>query len=285
MKELNVAKTCGIVGTIFTFLFVLALTASCTSGPEGPKRTIPKFLSIKTSVSGLEDETIPVTIRIYNTDTDQEHIWNKAGNGPYEIGIMDPEEGNVYIIIAEAEGHTVQPESYKVRIADGDNAVITNNETSEEVSQLDFQFTPEGTIKVIDVNKIAIQPEPGSYLGTPDGELSKVLLQDVQIRKGVCDKDYFSPWFPSAKKGDPCLVVSGHVQNQDKDKFHIGMSALGYDETGEAVAGTLDAAHIAGAIGLYLEYEETGEFTMHLNFSDNISTVRIFAQSAPVPLP
>jgi hypothetical protein len=142
MKTLNVAKTCGIVGTILTFLFVLALTASCTSGPEGPKRTIPKFLSIKTSVSGLKDETILVTTRIYNMDTGEETISRKAGNGPSEIGIREPEEGNVYTITAEAEGHTVYPESYKVRITEDDTTVITNNENGEEVSQLDFQFTP-----------------------------------------------------------------------------------------------------------------------------------------------
>ncbi len=48
MKTLNVAKTCGIVGTILTFLFVLVLTASCNSGTDSvpeprydPGRTIP----------------------------------------------------------------------------------------------------------------------------------------------------------------------------------------------------------------------------------------------------
>lgn len=145
MKKLNVVKFCGTASIILTSLFVLALTASCTSEPEGPERTIPKFLSIQTSVNGLEDETIPVTIRIKNLEDGEGHTWSKAGNGPYEIGIIDPEEGNVYTIIAEAEGYTVQPESYTVRIAAGDNAVITNNETGEEASQLDFQFTPAPT--------------------------------------------------------------------------------------------------------------------------------------------
>jgi len=137
--------------------------------------------------------------------------------------------------------------------------------------------------------EIKVKPELGSYLRSPNDELSKIVLKDVQVKTGICDKDYFSPWFPSAKKGEPCVVVSGHILNRDKEKFHIGMSALGYDEAGEVVAGTLDAAHITGAIGLYLEYEQTGEFTMHLNFCDNIcdniSTIRIFAQSTSVPLP
>lgn len=123
---------------------------------------------------------------------------------------------------------------------------------------------------------IAVQPEPGQYLGTGD-ELSGVILKDVQVRVDVCDKDYFSPWFPSPKKGEPCLVVSGHIQNQDKEKFEISMSALGYDKAGEIVAGTLDAAHIAGAIGLHLEYGEIGEFTLHLNYSEEVRTIQVFA--------
>ena len=143
MKTLNVAKTCGIAGAILTLLFVFALTTSCNSGPVGPKRTIPKFLSVNTSVSGLKDENVPVTIRINNVETDEEHTWSKTGNGPYEIGIIDPGEGQVYTITAEAEGYTAQPESYEVRIGADDTTVIINNDTGEEVPRQDFRFTPE----------------------------------------------------------------------------------------------------------------------------------------------
>ena len=124
--------------------------------------------------------------------------------------------------------------------------------------------------------KIKLEPAPGSYLSAGD-ELSRVILKDARVRVDACDRDYFSPWFPSPKRGESCLVVSGHIQNLDKEKFYIGMSALGYDESGEIVAGTLDDAHIAGAIQLHLEYGEIGEFTLHLNLSDNISTIRISA--------
>jgi len=144
-----------------------------------------------------------------------------------------------------------------------------------EIDGKDYGTIP-CTIKVTGITSITIQPEPGSYLGTGD-EISGVILKDIQVKTGICDKDYFSPWFPSPKKGEPCLVVSGHIQNQDKEKFEISMSALGYDKAGEMVAGTLDAAHIAGAIGLHLEYEEIGEFTMHLNYSEEIRTIQVFA--------
>lgn len=139
-------------------------------------------------------------------------------------------------------------------------------------------------INVSNIADIVIQPAPGSYLSA-GGEQSEVILKDVQIKVEVCDRDYHSPWFPSVKKGELYLVVSGHVQNQDREKFEIAMSARGYDEAGEIVAGTLDAAHIAGAIGLHLEYGEIGEFTLHLNMSENISTIWISASGSLITPP
>jgi hypothetical protein len=131
---------------------------------------------------------------------------------------------------------------------------------------------------------IEVEPSPCSYLGT-DEVPSTVVLKDVQVNKAVCDRDYFSPWFPSTKKGEPCLVVSGHIQNQDKEKFEISMSALGYDESGKTVSGTLDAAHITGAIGLHLGQGEIGEFTRHLNLSDEMRAIRIYAFNSVITPP
>jgi len=133
---------------------------------------------------------------------------------------------------------------------------------------------------------IKVEPSPGSYLSSGD-ELSGVILKDVQIRVDACDKEYFSPWYPShtVKKGDPCLVVSGHIQNMHQENSEIAMYAEGYDKSGEQVAWTLDAAHIAGQIGLHLEYEETGEFTLHLNLSESTSTIRIYANNYSVTPP
>jgi len=131
---------------ILTIIPCFALsTTSCNSGPVGPKRTIPKFLSIKTSVSGLKDEAVLVTTRIYNTDNTGmgELKWNKAGNGPSEISIREPKEGHVYTIIAEAEGYTVQPESYRIRVIGNTAYIVSDNETGEEALHLDSHFTPE----------------------------------------------------------------------------------------------------------------------------------------------
>jgi hypothetical protein len=151
---------------------------------------------------------------------------------------------------------------------------------------------PEETIKnTIPDNQgetsITLQPEPGSYLRNAFDEPSAVILKGVQVEADICDKEYFSPWYPShaVKKGDPCLVVSGHIQNMHEENSEIAMYAEGYDTSGEQVAWTLDAAHISGQIGLHLKYEETGEFTLHLNLSENTSTVRIYANNYSVVPP
>jgi len=135
--------------------------------------------------------------------------------------------------------------------------------------------------------EIKVEPMPGSYLRNSQDESSGVILKDVQIKASICEKEYFSPRYPShtVKEGDPCLVVSGHIQNRHEENSEIAMYAEGYDEAGEQVAWTLDAAHIAGQIGLHLEYKETGEFTLHLNSSEDIRTIRIFANNYSVTPP
>jgi len=133
-----------------TIVLTLAISAtSCNFGPRGPKKEIPKSLAsltLNSSRSGLKDKTVLVITHIYNETTGmEEQEWFKTGNGLSEIGIYGPKDGNVYTINAEAEVHRVQPESYKVRIIDEETStvVITNNDTGENVTILDFQFTPE----------------------------------------------------------------------------------------------------------------------------------------------
>lgn len=163
MKTLNVVKTCGIVGTILTLLFVYALTTSCSN--PGPERTIPKAIEVTTSVSGLESDDVLVTIFVNDQNTGEENSnWKKrTGNSTYEIGIEEPEEGDIYTVTAEAEGYTIQPESYEVRIGANDTAVITNTETGEEVSQLDFRFIPpdKTTQGVVSTEDIGFQYPAG----------------------------------------------------------------------------------------------------------------------------
>lgn len=135
--------------------------------------------------------------------------------------------------------------------------------------------------------EITVTPAPGAFLTNSEEASSEVLLKDIQINKSVSDKQYFSPWFPGniVNAGEFILVVSGSIQNQHQENKEIAMYAKGYDEKGQQVAWTLDATHIAGQIGLHLENGETGEFTLHLNFSDNTKAILIYANNYNVTPP
>jgi len=129
--------------SILTIFLCLALFTMSCSNP-GPKREISKDVNIIGLFRGLKEGADPVIIRIYNLDTGIEHgkISVPGKNAPFEMGIGNPEEGQGYTLIAEDQGYTVQPESYKVRVIDDKAYFVSNNETGEKVLILEFQFIP-----------------------------------------------------------------------------------------------------------------------------------------------
>ncbi len=140
-----------------------------------------------------------------------------------------------------------------------------------------------GTVEV--AMEIAVVPGPGSMLTTSNGELSKILLENIQIEKTVSDKQY-DQLIPnhSIKPGDPILSLTLTIQNTHQEYKIVGISAVGYDTSGVQVAGTLDDVLHAMA-WTQLEYQEIGEITLHLNFSKNIKSIKIFGNNYQYPVP
>jgi hypothetical protein len=139
------------------------------------------------------------------------------------------------------------------------------------------------------VNKqeIAIIPAPGSYLRDSQNISSEVVLQTVKLTKGVSDKQYRSVGTKNTivNAGEPIWVLSGSIQNKHSTNKEITMYAEGYDDDGRVLSWTLDAAHILGQIGLHLDTGATSDFSLHMYFSEEITTVRIFASNYPVTPP
>jgi len=140
------------------------------------------------------------------------------------------------------------------------------------------------------LSSISISPSVGSYLTNLQDKSSEVLLKSIQMNKGICNEQYFSPYYPTPSHtvslGDPIIVVKGAIQNQHKENTWIDIWAEGYNETGEQVCWTLDAdPHPWYHIILRLETEETSEFTMHMNYSEDISSIHVYASNYPVPPP
>ena len=131
------------------------------------------------------------------------------------------------------------------------------------------------------LQSITLLPSSGSYLTNSENISSEVLLKDAQITTWTSQKEYHSPWYPTGTVniGESILIVTGTIQNKHEQNEEIAIYAEGYDQNGKQVAWTLDAAHIAGQIGLHLEKEAVGQFTLHLNTAENIKSIRIFANN------
>ncbi len=141
--------------------------------------------------------------------------------------------------------------------------------------------SPSGNVAM----EIEVVPGPGSFVTTSNGELSKILLENIRIEKTVSDRQY-DQLIPNRtiKPGDPILTVTINIQNTHPEYKIIGISAVGYDEAGAQVAQTLDDI-LHGMAWTQLEYQETGEITAHLNFSKNIELIKIFGNNYQYPVP
>lgn len=133
--------------------------------------------------------------------------------------------------------------------------------------------------------EIAVVPGPGSVLTNSNGELSKILLENVQIEKTVSDKQY-DQLIPNhtIKPGDPMLSLTLTIQNTHPEYKIVGISAVGYDTSGVQIALTLDDI-LHAMVWTQLEYQEIGEITLHLNFSKNIKSIKIFGNNYQYPVP
>ena len=135
--------------------------------------------------------------------------------------------------------------------------------------------------------EIAVIPSPGSALTTPwgDGELSKVLLENVQIEKTASSirYDQMVPNY-SVQIGDPILSITIDILNIDLEYDLVYISAVGYDASGVQVARTLDDV-VHAWVFTKLAYQETGEITLHLNFSNKIKLIKIFGANSKYLIP
>ncbi len=127
--------------------------------------------------------------------------------------------------------------------------------------------------------EIPVEPEAGSYLCNERDEMSGVMLKDVTVSVGVCDRPYKQPGRTTLREGDACLIVGGHIQNQHKERYRLTMHALGYNKAGQTVAWTLESDGIAGQPGRHVTYGATSTFTLHMNPSEEIETIRLYASS------
>ncbi|MDD5190662.1 MAG: hypothetical protein PHE50_06450 [Dehalococcoidales bacterium] len=133
--------------------------------------------------------------------------------------------------------------------------------------------------------EIVVVPGPGSVLPRADGAFSQILMTNVKVAKTPSNLEYLQ-LSPSQiiKQGDQILVMTLTIQNMHEGYKIIGVSAAGFDAQGTNVARTLDDA-LHGMAWTQLDYQETGEITIHLNYAKDIKQIKIFGSNYQYPVP
>ena len=137
----------------------------------------------------------------------------------------------------------------------------------------------------VETFSMAVSPPPGNYLLNSQNVSSQILLKNVQIEQTVSDKEYFqSSPKNTIKPGDPILSVALTITNNHPTYKIIGISAVGYDASGVQVAHTLDDV-VHRMARTQLGYQETGNITVHMNFTNNVKLIKLFGNTFQYPPP
>ena len=108
------------------------------SGPV--KQAPPTKPLVRGTISGLLSSDDLATVHVYTVTGWEKGYNTREGNGPWEAVIPNPDESEYYTIAVEAQGYTAQPASYMIRVIGDIAYVVSNNETGEEASYIDFHF-------------------------------------------------------------------------------------------------------------------------------------------------
>ena len=123
--------------------------------------------------------------------------------------------------------------------------------------------------------EITVSPAPNTMLTNSAGESSYVILKNVTIEKATSDKQYIQlSQNRTIAPGDSILTMNLTIQNTHPNYKIVGLSATGYDASGKLIAQTLDDT-IHQMAWTELKYQETGEVILHLNYADNIKSIKI----------
>ena len=142
-----------------------------------------------------------------------------------------------------------------------------------------FMFRPAPTDTVSSDLEITVTPGPGSYLTNSQNVSTEVLLKNFQLEQTVSDQQYIQlPPTQAIEPGEAIMLLTLNIQNMHPEYKIIGVSAAGYDASGEQVAWTLDD-FLHRMAWTQLDYQESGEIAVHLNFSSDIKSITIFGNA------
>jgi hypothetical protein len=130
--------------------------------------------------------------------------------------------------------------------------------------------------------------EPCSEAGMESGEKTPaplVTFKELSLETGTLDRDYLNPWAGSFQQGDTCFLLTGIIRNGYDEGCWVAYHATGYDASGNTISYTLDEGPIVGVAQVYIKGNSAVEFTLHLNWSEDVHIIKINSQKSGVMFP
>ena len=116
----------------------------------------------------------------------------------------------------------------------------------------------------------------------PEGNIK---FEDVKLTTGILEKDYHTPWAGDFKAGDRCLLITGKITNKSGTRYWVNQIGYGYDKAGNRVSGTLDAGPLVGIAQIAIEPYSSENFTLHLGWADNVTSLKVSSQKSAKMFP
>jgi hypothetical protein len=128
---------------------------------------------------------------------------------------------------------------------------------------------------------IKIEPAIGSCL-TPG-----IILEKASVSVTTLDKPFSSLEGSYFNTGDRCILITGTLRNDTGQEWQVAYHAEGYDIDGNRVSSTLDAGPRLGLLAFDIPAKSSRDFTLHLNWVENVTPIRITANTydPTTPLP
>jgi len=96
--------------------------------------------------SGLLNPADIITITVNDAEGLQAISGTSPGNnGPFELSLASLAEAEIYVIVVEAEGYSVEPASYTIQIEGGTIYIVEDGQRGDALQTLDFHFIPIAT--------------------------------------------------------------------------------------------------------------------------------------------
>jgi hypothetical protein len=131
---------------------------------------------------------------------------------------------------------------------------------------------------------ISIEPTSGAYL------TQGIVIENASVFIDILNRNAMNGWSTDIYyAGDPCYVVKGTMKNDTDTDWQVCFHAEGYDSSGNQLSQTLnvETGPLAGLIAFDISAHTTRNFTIHMNWAENVSRIVISADTydTKTPLP